>query len=113
MNYYIEALKNYAVFTGRATRKQYWMFILFHLIIVFVLSIIDGLIGGEMNILTTIYGLAVLLPSVGIAIRRLHDTNRSGWWLLISLVPLIGAIILIVFFAQPTVGSSAVPAKSK
>jgi uncharacterized membrane protein YhaH (DUF805 family) len=108
MNYYINALKNYAVFDGRETRKSYWMFILFNLVIVAVLSFIDSFIGGEeLNILTTIYGLAVLLPTIGIAVRRLHDTERSGWWLLISFVPLVGAIILIVLLALPTKGTGA------
>ncbi|NQV12288.1 DUF805 domain-containing protein [Candidatus Uhrbacteria bacterium] len=113
MNYYIDALKKYAVFSGRATRKEFWMFVLFNLIAMVILSIIDSFIGsGEMGILSGIYGLGVLLPSIGIAIRRLHDTNRSGWWLLIGLVPFIGAIVLIVFYAMPTVagGAPAAPA---
>ena len=108
MNYYIDALKKYAVFSGRATRKEFWMFVLFSFIVMVVLSLIDSFIGsGDMSILSTIYGLGVLLPSLGIAIRRLHDTNRSGWWLLIGLIPLVGAIVLIVFYAMPTVAGGA------
>ncbi|MEU0672792.1 DUF805 domain-containing protein [Streptomyces sp. NPDC006172] len=97
MHWYVDVLKKYAVFGGRARRQEYWMFTLFSLIISIVLAIVDAVIGS--NILGIIYTLAVLLPSVGVTIRRLHDTDRSGFWLFIVLVPLIGAIVLIVFLA--------------
>ena len=104
MNWYLEVLKKYAVFSGRARRKEYWMFFLFNLIIGFVLSFIEGLAGiaaeSGMNVLATLYSLAVLIPSIAVSVRRLHDTNRSGWWLFISLVPIIGAIVLLVFLVQ-------------
>jgi uncharacterized membrane protein YhaH (DUF805 family) len=96
MSWYIQVLKKYVVFSGRARRKEYWYFVLFNLIISLILSLIDWAIG--MNILATIYGLAVLLPSLGVSVRRLHDTGRSGWWIFIGLIPLVGAIILLVFF---------------
>lgn len=104
MNWYIEVLKKYAVFGGRAGRKEFWFFFLFNLIITIVLGYIDRMIGtagasGGMGILGLIYALAVLLPGIGVSIRRLHDTNRSGWWLLLSFIPLIGAIVLLVFMA--------------
>lgn len=99
MNWYLDVLKKYAVFNGRARRKEYWMFFLFNIIIAVVLGIIEGIVGGP-GVLGALYGLAVLLPSIGVSIRRLHDTDRSGWWLLIGLVPLIGAIVLLVFFVQ-------------
>ncbi|MFC5451903.1 DUF805 domain-containing protein [Paenibacillus aestuarii] len=99
MEWYVKAWKNYAVFQGRARRKEYWMFFLFNLIISIVLSIVESLIGLN-SVLTGLYSLAVLLPSLGIGVRRLHDSGRSGWWLLISLIPLIGTIILIVFLCQ-------------
>jgi uncharacterized membrane protein YhaH (DUF805 family) len=99
MNWYLDVLKKYAVFDGRARRKEYWMFFLFNIIIAFALGIIEGIIGGP-GVVGAIYGLAVLLPGIAVGVRRLHDTNRSGWWLLIGLVPLIGAIVLIVFFVQ-------------
>jgi uncharacterized membrane protein YhaH (DUF805 family) len=97
MNWYITVLKKYAVFNGRARRKEFWMFVLFNLIFSAVLNIIDYVIG--INVLGYIYGLAVLVPSLAVAVRRLHDTNRTGWWIFIGLVPLVGAIILIVFYA--------------
>jgi uncharacterized membrane protein YhaH (DUF805 family) len=99
MNWYIEVLKKYAVFDGRAQRTEYWMFFLFNIIITIVLSLIDGLFGIS-GVLSGIYGLAVLIPGIAVSIRRLHDTNRSGWWLLIGLVPVIGTIVLIVFMVQ-------------
>lgn len=101
MNWYLDVLKQYAVFTGRARRKEYWMFFLFNLIAAVVLGIIDGVLGLSlsqgMGLLGSLYALAVLLPSIGVTIRRLHDTNRSGWWCLIAFVPLIGGIVLLVF----------------
>jgi uncharacterized membrane protein YhaH (DUF805 family) len=75
------------------------MFVLFNVIITILLGLTDRLF-GLWNVLSGIYGLAVLIPGIAVGIRRLHDTNRSGWWLLISLVPVIGTIVLIVFMAQ-------------
>lgn len=104
MNWYLEVLKKYAVFTGRARRQEFWMFVLFSWIISVVLSIIDYATGlthaaGGTAVLSTLYGLAVLIPSLAVSWRRLHDTNRSGWWILIGFVPFVGWIILIVFYA--------------
>ncbi len=99
MNGYLEALKKYATFSGRAQRSEYWYFVLFNVIISLVAGAIDAMI-GEANIISTIYMLAVLIPSLAVTVRRLHDTDRSGWWTLISLVPLVGFIVLIVFCAQ-------------
>ena len=98
MEYFVGALKKYADFEGRARRKEYWMFILMYLIFAVVLTVIDQMLG--MNFLGLIYSLALLLPSISIGVRRLHDTGRSGWWLLLGLIPLIGSIVLIVFFVQ-------------
>ncbi len=105
MNWYLEVLKKYAVFTGRARRKEYWYFILFNIIISIILSAVDGMTGSYnpqtgMGLLGTIYILAILLPAVGVSIRRLHDTGRSGWWVLLSLIPLLGTIVLLVFMLQ-------------
>ncbi|MFJ9814760.1 DUF805 domain-containing protein [Streptomyces sp. NPDC101151] len=97
MHWYVDVLKKYAVFSGRARRQEYWMFFLFNLIISIVLTVVDRAIGS--NVLSLIYSLAVLLPGLGVAVRRLHDTGRSGWWMLIALIPLVGVIILIVFLA--------------
>ncbi len=99
MNWYLEVIQKYAVFDGRARRKEYWMFILFHIIIVIVISIIEGAFGSP-GVLSTLYGLAVLLPGIGVSIRRLHDTGRTGWWMLIGLIPILGAIVLLVFMVQ-------------
>jgi len=104
MNWYIEALKKYAVFEGRARRKEYWFFVLFSIIITMVLSVLDGALGlfdleTGIGLLSGIYSLAVLIPSISVGVRRLHDTNRSGWWLLITVIPLIGAIVIIVLLA--------------
>ncbi|MGQ0794544.1 MAG: DUF805 domain-containing protein [Deltaproteobacteria bacterium] len=99
MNWYLAVLKKYAVFSGRASRAEYWMFFLFNLIIAFGLGIVEGIVGGP-GALGMLYGLATLVPGIAVAMRRLHDTDRSGWWLLLGLVPLIGAVVLIVFMAQ-------------
>ena len=104
MNWYLEVLKKYTVFDGRAGRPEYWYFVLFNIIVSFVLGFVDGVLGtvssgARVGLLGGIYSLAVLLPSIGVGIRRLHDINRSGWWLLIGLVPLVGWIILIIWAA--------------
>ncbi|MGA5324319.1 DUF805 domain-containing protein [Streptomyces seoulensis] len=95
MHWYVDVLKKYAVFSGRARRKEYWMFFLFNLIISIVLAIVDNAL--DTSILGIVYFLAVLIPALAVTVRRLHDTSRSGWWILISLVPLVGGIILLVF----------------
>ena len=91
-------LENYANFEGRARRAQFWWFYLANVIINVVLSVL-----GQATFLFTvvgfIYGLAVLIPGIAVGIRRLHDTNKSGWWLLIALVPFAGWIVLIIFMA--------------
>ena len=102
MNWYLSVLKQYAVFKGRARRREYWFFILFNLIASVVLTVIDFMTGSldpelGIGLLSGLYSLAVLIPSLAVTVRRLHDTDRSGWWLLIGLVPLIGAIVLLVF----------------
>jgi uncharacterized membrane protein YhaH (DUF805 family) len=102
MNWYLEVLKKYAVFSGRARRKEYWFFILFNIIISLVLGVIDGFTGSYneaagLGLLGGIYSLAVLIPGIAVTVRRLHDTGRSGWWFWIVLVPVIGALVLLVF----------------
>jgi uncharacterized membrane protein YhaH (DUF805 family) len=103
----IEAVRSvlgkYATFSGRARRAEYWWWTLAYILASIVLSIIDAMIVGASGgggILSVIFGLAVLVPSIAVATRRLHDIDRSGWWQLIVLVPLIGAIVLIVWYCK-------------
>jgi uncharacterized membrane protein YhaH (DUF805 family) len=91
-------LERYAQFTGRARRAEYWWFALATTIVGVILSVL-GAVSSIFIILYYVYALAVLIPSLAVGIRRLHDTDRSGWWLLIALIPLIGVIVLIVFLA--------------
>ncbi|MEU7036302.1 DUF805 domain-containing protein [Streptomyces sp. NPDC046237] len=98
MNWYLDVLKKYAVFTGRARRQEFWMYTLFNLIAYVVVVIVDVLLTTA-PLLTGIYALGVFLPTLAVTIRRLHDTGRSGWMILLGLIPLVGAIILIVFYA--------------
>ena len=105
MNWFLTALKKYATFSGRAQRAEYWYFVLFYILIFIGLSVIDSITGSfsaeaGMGLLGGILTLALLIPSIAVGVRRLHDTGRSGWWLLIVLVPLVGAIILLVFTVQ-------------
>jgi len=98
MEHFLDAFKKYADFSGRATRQQYWMFVLFYLIIYIALSVIDAVL--QVFVLGLIFSLALFIPSISIAARRLHDTGRTGWWQLIYLIPLIGVIVMIVFLVQ-------------
>jgi uncharacterized membrane protein YhaH (DUF805 family) len=114
MNWYVKALKQYVDFSGRARRREYWMFVLVNVVIVIALSVIDTLLGtggfratagggsfyaaNSLGLLSGLYTLAVLLPSIAVTVRRLHDTDRSGWWILLGFIPIIGGIILLVFY---------------
>ncbi|BDF94401.1 MULTISPECIES: DUF805 domain-containing protein [Pseudoalteromonas] len=98
MEYFMEAMRRYADFNGRIRRKAYWMFILFNVIFSIVTGAVDYFTGTA--IVGTIYSLALLIPQLSAGARRLHDTNRSGWWQLLWLVPIVGWIVLIIFLAQ-------------
>ncbi|MYZ40788.1 MULTISPECIES: DUF805 domain-containing protein [unclassified Streptomyces] len=98
MNWYLGVLKNYAGFSGRARRTEFWMFVLFNILAEIVVAIIDSVIGLN-SILIGLYVLAVLIPGIAVSVRRLHDTDKSGWFLLFGFIPLVGGIILIVFCA--------------
>lgn len=105
MNWYLEVLKKYVVFSGRARRKEYWMFTLFNLIFICVALLLDKILGtgfGDLGygIFYTLYMLAVLLPSIAVSIRRLHDLGKSGWFILISLIPFAGGIWLLVLMCS-------------
>jgi uncharacterized membrane protein YhaH (DUF805 family) len=101
MHWYTDVIRRYTDFDGRADRPEFWWFALINLIISLAIWAIGialfGYATGEL--LAIVYGLATLLPSLGVEIRRLHDTNKSGWWIVVALVPFVGGIILIVLFA--------------
>ena len=101
MHWYIDVLKKYTVFEGRARRKEYWIFALISALILIFLSLIDEMTGWKVwddeGVLSLVYSIAVFVPTLAVVVRRLHDTDRSGWWILIALIPLIGAIVLLVF----------------
>lgn len=90
----------YADFNGRARRSELWWFVLFTFVVNAVLSFIPPQIGDSGSLWSNLFALAVLIPSLAVGARRLHDTDRSGWWQLLALIPIVGWIILIVWFAQ-------------
>ena len=96
MNWYLGCWQKFAEFNGRARRQEYWMFALFNFLAGILLGVVDGVLGTS-GMLGFIYNLAVLIPSLAVTARRLHDTDRSGWMMLIALIPLVGAIVLLVF----------------
>jgi uncharacterized membrane protein YhaH (DUF805 family) len=110
MNWYLEVLKKYAVFSGRARRKKYWMFVLVNGSIALVIGVLAGItaridansnstssISTVLSCISSIYSLAVVLPALAVGVRRLHDIGKSGWWLFISLIPLVGSLWLLVY----------------
>ena len=118
MEWMILPLKRYLEFSGRSRRKEFWMYVLFQVILLVIASFVDVALGyGKVDTYAQategyaagfsvnsqgpaviIVALALLIPSIAVAVRRLHDTDRSGWWILIGLIPLVGAIVLIVFY---------------
>ncbi len=106
MNWYLEVLKKYAVFSGRARRKEYWFFVLFNAIFAIAAMILDNILGlaiedvgyGPFYIL---YALATIVPGVAVSVRRLHDIGKSGWYILLAFIPCVGAIILLIFDLTP------------
>ncbi len=95
MNWFLKAVKQYADFKGRAQRAEYWFFILFYFLIAIALGFVDAFLTG--GVLGLLFALGMLLPSLAVLARRLHDIDRSAWWILIGFVPAIGVIVLIVF----------------
>jgi len=115
MQWYIKVLRQYADFTGRARRSEYWYFNLINAIVSFGLGLFTGFFGAMYpdsgivsitSILILLYSLAVLIPSIAVGVRRLHDIDRTGWWLLVGLVPFIGVIVLIIFFVTDSTPGS-------
>ena len=94
--------KHYCDFNGRANRKQYWLYQLFLAILMIILNIIFSFLGEKLGvILSAICNLALILPTLGITVRRLHDINLRGWWMLIGFVPAVGSLVLFVFTVLP------------
>jgi uncharacterized membrane protein YhaH (DUF805 family) len=95
-----EAIKsgfsNYVNFSDRACRSEYWFWYLFFTIVLVVAAIVDGLIGASVT--SVIWYLATILPNIAISVRRLHDLDRSGWWIFLGLIPLVGGIILLIWY---------------
>ena len=108
MNDFIQPYKRYAQFEGRSDRKELWLYVIFYLVVASILSIVDmtffpfvlGEHGQTIQPLTSIFSIASLIPSIAVGMRRLHDTDRSGWWLLVGLIPLVGWIPLVIWYAQ-------------
>ena len=102
MNWYLKVVRdNYANFQGRATRKEYWMFVLFNILFGFSAMILDSILFGyeydSLGLIWLLYILAIFIPSLGVTIRRLHDTDRTAWWLLFGIIPLVGPLVLLIF----------------
>lgn len=111
-NWFLDAVKNkYADFKGRARRQEYWMYMLVYFILSIVTSIIDSIIG--MQILSGILGLALLIPSIAIGVRRLHDISKSGWFLLLALIPIVNLYLIYLLVQDGTPGSNEYGANPK
>ena len=109
MKYLLDPLvKHYADFSGRANRKQFWLYALWLGVVYIVIGILSAALGEKAGtVLSALVGLALIVPNLAITVRRLHDTDRSGWWVLITLLPLIGGLILFVFELLPgTLGAN-------
>ena len=109
MKWYLKVMKQYTDFSGRARRKEYWMFFLFNMIFAIVAMVFDNLLGTTIDLygqslgygwIYSLYGLAIIIPSLAVVVRRLHDIGKSGWAFLISLIPLVGAIMLLVWICK-------------
>ena len=103
IDWFKKGLRNYTNFSGRARRKEYWFFVLVQMGLFIIAMILDAIIfNSETGLFYIVVVLGLFLPGLAVTIRRLHDTSRSGWWFLLSILPLIGSIILLVFLASDT-----------
>ncbi|OSZ65814.1 DUF805 domain-containing protein [Hydrogenophaga sp. IBVHS2] len=105
MQWFIHVLKQYATFSGRARRAEYWWFVLFYLVALVALTVVDRALGfwsadAGMGLLTGLFILGTLLPYLAVTTRRLHDRDKSGWWQLLNFVPLIGPLVLLVWMVR-------------
>jgi len=103
MNWYLQVLRNWADFSGRARRKEYWMFALFNILFVIAAMVLDNMLGLTIKglpygLFYILYAIAIIVPSLAVSVRRLHDTGKSGWMILIAIIPIIGAIWLLVLY---------------
>lgn len=112
MSWYLQSMKKYADFGGRASRKEYWMFFLVNIIILIALIAIEAAAGGP-GILAVLYNFGVIIPNLAVAMRRLHDTDRSGWYILISLVPLVNLVLLFFMCQDSSPGANRFGANPK
>ena len=99
MAWYLDVLKNYAVFDGRAGREEFWQFTLINIFVTIILY-------ASMNDLWAVYTVAVLIPSIAVSVRRLHDIDRSGWWFLIAIVPVIDIVLLFMMLLEGKPGAN-------
>ena len=99
---YIEVIQKYAEFEGRAKRTEFWLYMLIHNVIIAILAALSVFVADIFNVVAIVYALALLVPSLAVGCRRLHDSGKSGWLQLIWLVPLVGLIIMIVLFVLPS-----------
>ncbi|MBD2783199.1 DUF805 domain-containing protein [Xenorhabdus sp. DI] len=107
MNWYLSVLKNYADFSGRARRTEYWMFSLFHSIVCVALIVLGSAIDENAGMaLFAVYVILTMIPGFAVTVRRLHDTNHSGWWLLISIIPFGGIVLLAFYCIEGTKGDN-------
>lgn len=116
MNWYVKVLKQFFDFIGRARRKEYWMFILFHVLALVAAAVIDTVAGigmPGMGPVYLVYALVTFIPGLGAAVRRLHDTDRSGWWILLSLIPLAGLVVLVFLALEGSRGTNRFGADPK
>ncbi|MCO7124410.1 DUF805 domain-containing protein [Sporolactobacillus shoreicorticis] len=102
MHWYFDVIKNYVGFSGRATRTEYWMFVLFNFFILVIARLIDWLLPSSVPIIYSLYSLAVLIPTFAVGARRLHDIGKTGWWQLIGFIPILGWIVLLIYFCTDT-----------
>ena len=108
MEWYLKCLKqHYFDFNGRARRKEYWMFTLVNIVISIALTVIFGMISAKLLPLANLYSLAVLLPALGVTVRRLHDIGKSGWMILIGLIPLVGLYLIYLLAKDSDPGQNA------
>jgi uncharacterized membrane protein YhaH (DUF805 family) len=98
----VSCFRQYAGFSGRARRSEFWWFWVFAILVSAVLGIIDQALGSKTGVLTAIFPIVILLPSLAVAVRRLHDGGHSGWLLLIGLIPILGWVLILYWYIQPT-----------